>query len=355
MIETAHDAAENSGFEIDARALGWTLDKLDEPRELMQFAAGIRGFSSSCKVKNPISILQDAAKQSTLHKDLYQRIFLLLMRASDIKLLRDSQLLSKSEAPRCRQICLEALYFLPDAIKKLLAHIAFDTFARPDKVEARFKPILHSAEAWKMAEILSQRDNRVREDVTIGAQCVAAVQATQEPNEETRPILMRQLNLKVDVLESYLDPFENLLLKNLNDFLENTALKFIEQQPGKKPKKGGKPEGLTEPKELKDKDMILSTLLLLGRNIKDFQKIDGQLRSDYVEKWNKINVCAGQALGTRSENAKKLLGHLHIQPGSPSTPPNCPSVTTPPVQTTDNNPSTLRSRDSYIEMSPMSP
>jgi len=341
MTRAAHDAAADSSWEIDARALGWTLDKLDEPMELMQFAAGIPGFSTSYQVKDPVSILKGAAKRSTLHRDLYQHIFFLLMRASDIKLLRGSQLLSESERPRCKQICLKALYFFPGAIKSLLAHF---TYSKSEKTGASLKPFFHSAESWAVAEVLSQRDDRINEDVTIGAQCVAAVQATRKPNEETRPILMRQLKVNDGDLQSYLDSFDNLLLKNLNNFLENTALKFIEQW--KKPKKGDELEELTMPKGLEDNDMILSTILLLTIHIKDIQGVKEQLRKDYLEKWNKIKVCAGQALGVRSENAKKLLKSLHILPRYPSRLP------TPPL----NDPSgvtTPRSRDSYIEMGPL--
>ncbi|KAH9955834.1 hypothetical protein BC827DRAFT_1234983 [Russula dissimulans] len=320
MITAAHDAAANSSWEIDARALGWTLDKLDEPRQLIPFAAGIPGFSCSTEA---------APRQSALHRKLYQRIVFLLMRASDIKLLRCSQLVSESERQRCRQICLKALYCLPDAIKHLL---------RPDKVEAGFKPIFHSAESWVMAETLSQPDKRVHRDVAIGAQCVAAVQATQRPDAETQPILERQLKLEDK-------HFDNLLLKNLNNFLENTAIKFTELRE--------------EPKKLEDNDMILSTVRLLVKRIndeekpaKDVQSAQEQIAKDEKKQlWEKIKIRSenpDQASRICSENAKKLLESLQNHPRSPPLP-------------TLSNPSPPRSRNTYIEMpllqpaTPMSP
>ncbi|KAH9952441.1 hypothetical protein BC827DRAFT_1274706 [Russula dissimulans] len=262
MITAAHDAAANSSWEIDARALGWTLDKLDEPRQLIPFAAGIPGFSCSTEVEDRISILKAAPKQSAIHRKLYRRIVFLLMRTSDIKLLRCSQLVSESEGQRYRQICLKALYFLPDAIKHLLVRLLDPDVQRPDKVEAGFKPIFHSAESWVMAETLSQPDKRVHRDVAIGAQCVAAVQATQLPDTaETWSILGRQLKLDDNVLEFYRKHrkhFDNLLLRNLNNFLENTAIKFTELWE--------------EPKKLEDNDMILSTVRLLVKRINDEEK-----------------------------------------------------------------------------------
>jgi hypothetical protein len=386
MVTAAHDAAANSSWEIDARALGWTLDKLDEPRQLIPFAAGIPGFSCSYQVKDGPSILKAAQEQSTIHQVLYRHIATLLMRASDIKLLRCSQLVSESERQRCRQICLKALYCLPDAIKCLLFCLLHPK-SRPDKVEASFKPIFHSAESWVMAETLSQPDKRVHRDVAIGAQCVAAVQATQRPDAETQPILGRQLKLDDNVLKFYLKHFDNLLLKNLNNFLENTAIKFTELR--EKPKKKDEPKNLEEPKKLEDNDMILSTVRLLVKRINDEEKPakdvqsaqeqiakdeKKQLVKDYLKQWEKIKIRSenpDQASRICSENAKKLLESLQNHPRSPPLPVlNGASVT---ARTTGNadgtyiprqtlsNPSPPRSRNTYIEMpllqpaTPMSP
>ncbi len=45
MNEAAHDAAKRANGQLDARALCWTLDQVDEEGELVKFAAEICVFS----------------------------------------------------------------------------------------------------------------------------------------------------------------------------------------------------------------------------------------------------------------------------------------------------------------------
>jgi hypothetical protein len=217
-----------------ARALGWTLDMLEEEGELVQFAAGIPGFSRSTEVKGAVSILEEAPKCSNLHHSLYRRITQLLLRSKRPGLMADSKLLPESVRQERVKICLEALYFLPHAIEKILARAADQLNNK--KVIVSFAPLLQSEESWNIAERLSRPSNRVHQDVTIAAQCVAAVLASQMPNERTTPFFMRQLNIEdEDTFRRYTNPRDRLLLRNLNNLLENTALKYIEMDPERFP------------------------------------------------------------------------------------------------------------------------
>jgi hypothetical protein len=82
MTAAAHDAAKRATNQLDARALGWTLDQLDEEGELVKFAAGIPGFSRSTRVEGAVSILKKASMSSIHYHSLYRHIVLLLIRAS---------------------------------------------------------------------------------------------------------------------------------------------------------------------------------------------------------------------------------------------------------------------------------
>jgi hypothetical protein len=234
MTKVANYVALKSDKGLIARALGWTLDRLDEEGELAQFAAGIPGFSRSTEVKDTVSILEEAPKHSTLHRSLYRHITTLLIRSGRPGLLLDSKLLPESVRQERMKICLEALYFLPHAIEKLLARAADQLNNK--KVIVSLGPVLQFVESWKIAERLSRPSNRIHQDVTIAAQCVAAVLAAQMPTEETEDIVMQQLKIEShDALYRYARPGDSLLLRDLNNLLENTALKYIEMDPEKFP------------------------------------------------------------------------------------------------------------------------
>ncbi|KAI9447475.1 hypothetical protein H4582DRAFT_5850 [Lactarius indigo] len=56
MVKTAEEAALKISSEIDARALMWTFDSLDEDHELERFFAGIPGLCNSTAVSNPFGV-----------------------------------------------------------------------------------------------------------------------------------------------------------------------------------------------------------------------------------------------------------------------------------------------------------
>jgi hypothetical protein len=62
MVKTAEDTALKISSEIDARALMWTLNSLDEDHELERFFAGIPGFCNSKVVSNPLLVFIEPNK-----------------------------------------------------------------------------------------------------------------------------------------------------------------------------------------------------------------------------------------------------------------------------------------------------
>ena len=63
MRKTVEETALNSPSEIDARALLWTFDYLDEDHKLEHFFSGIPGFRSSNVVKDPFPTHAEEGKQ----------------------------------------------------------------------------------------------------------------------------------------------------------------------------------------------------------------------------------------------------------------------------------------------------
>jgi hypothetical protein len=230
ITEAIYTSAMRPDSRRDARALGWTLDRLDEEGELIQFAAGIPGFSRSTEVEESVSILEMTPMSSQLHCALSEDITHLLMRAFKPGQLQDSKLLPESVRKERVAICLEALYYLPHAVQTLLQYIASEL--HNPLVVLGLLPVVLSVESWLFAERLSKaRTSILDRAVKIGAQCMATVIASQPPpDEQSRSILMRYLRIDEPLLNRYLEPFDSLLLKNLNFFLINTAEDVIRDE-----------------------------------------------------------------------------------------------------------------------------
>ncbi|KAH9983423.1 hypothetical protein BJV74DRAFT_797411 [Russula compacta] len=295
MTKAANDAAMHSDSQMDARALGWTLDRLDEESELEEFAAGIPGFARSLEVKDTASILQNAQKYNSLYRSLYRHIVMLLVRAAKPWLIPDSKRLPEPVRQRRMAICLEALYYIPDAIEQVLERVAYhDT----KKVTAFFSPILQSVESWLIAERLAVPNKRIDQNVTIGAQCVAAVFATRLPGEEARPILMRHLKIQksdANTLDHYLEHFDSLLLTNLNRFLKTTALPYIDKL------------------EMEKFDIMIISTVHIIKQLKWTHATD-ELRLEFETLRAKVKSIATPPSPTwaAGANAKKLLEELSI-------------------------------------------
>ncbi|KAH8989261.1 hypothetical protein EDB92DRAFT_2115351 [Lactarius akahatsu] len=179
-----------------------------------------------------MGVLKAATTGSSLRPSLYRDITNLFINASDPGLLPTYKELSEGAQQRRIGICLEALYVLPQAIEKLLRRVSKE-LDNP-KVKRGFVSLLETTPPWLMALKFSEIKTRYRkqnerfENVVIGARCMAAVIATRLPNTMSHSVLTRQLGVRdLDALHRYIESSDSLLLKNLNHFLANTALRFI--------------------------------------------------------------------------------------------------------------------------------
>jgi hypothetical protein len=303
MSAAAYDEALRSDKGMISRALGWTLDRTDEEGELVQFAAGVPGFSRSSEVKDSVSILEEAPTCSTLHDTLWRNIIILLARSAKPGMLPDSKLLPESVRQERIKICLEALYFLPRAIETLLRY-ATRAIERDNKDDtAVLSTVFRSVASWCIAERLSKPDRTIHRDVTVAAQCVAAVLGTYKPDEESKPIVMRQLKIEdPDILNEYMAHNDSLLLRNLNIFLEYTALEYLETNPEKY-------------------SIVLSTTSLAIRKF-TVMKAKPELQGEYENLKERIRLhITGSSSENASTNANKLLSML-LRPPLPRPPRN---------------------------------
>ena len=321
MTMDAYDAAMNSDKGMIARALGWTLDKMDEEGELVKFAAGIPGFSYSTEVKDAVSILEEVPKCSESHSGLYRHITNLLIRSARPGLLPDSKLLPESVRNERITICLEALYFLPDAIKNILRHAADKKDNKT--VTNALSPILQSVESWRVAKRLSKSNYGVHPDVTIAAQCVSAVLASQSPDEQTESIVLQLLKIKIEEYrDDYMSQPHNLRLRNLNRFVEKTALKYIEKDP--------------------EKYSIVVSAVCLAKKELNFEDAWLKLREKCK---TLLATIASLMTGSSSENARRnaielyseLTKSLHDQDSSAQSAQAGPSSAPPPDDDDDDD------------------
>lgn len=292
MTDAAHVAAARADSRLDAQALGWTLDQLDEEGDLVKFAAGIPGFSHSTKVEESAAILEMTPALSNLHCELSRHITALLIRALKPGLLRDSKLLPELVRERRVKICMEALYYLPHAIEGILKQVAANCHNL--KIVSGFSPILKSVESLLMAERLSvTTSSRVPPAVKIVAQCMATVTASQLPHDkQTLPVLMRHLRINdPDVLNRYLDPVDSLLLENLNLFLKNTA------------------QGVIDDLDKQHHIEIVFSTIRLTKRLK-FEHAAQELRDEFERLRIWIRQRATGPSGKARDNAKKLLSEL---------------------------------------------
>ncbi|KAI0302899.1 hypothetical protein B0F90DRAFT_1713364 [Multifurca ochricompacta] len=312
MTSAAQKAARDEDWHIDARALSWTLDKLDEEREFEQFVAGIPAFMRSLEVQEPALVLK-ASRLSRTDTSLYREIMTLLIRASKPGLLRDSKSLPESVRQQRITTCLEALYLFPNAIEEILRRVSGVDNINNKKVRAGFASILESMESWLLAERLSVQNKRNSEAVMIGARCMAtAIAARLRDTRELPilmqafPVLMRQLNIKEPhLLNSFLQPFDSLLLKNLNNFLEETVLKFIH----------------------KDVQIFIWTIRL--SNGFQLQNANQELRDHFHKLFVKLEHLAdySQPEMTVRGNARKVLFELACLRGHPQQSRTLPAMT----------------------------
>ena len=156
-------------------------------------------------------------------------------------------------------------------------------------------PTVLSVESWLFAERLSKaRTSILDRGVKIGAQCMAAVIASQPPpDERSRSILMRHLGIDEPLLNHYLEPFDSLLLKNLNFFLINTA------------------EGVISDENIQHHiDLVLSAVRLAKRL--KFEYAAQELRAEFERLRTRIQQYeyAREPSEKTRDNANRLLSEL---------------------------------------------
>ncbi len=208
-------SAKRQNWTMDARALAWTLDALDEDHELEQFAAGIPGLFVSKAVEQPVGMLASISESTTLHPNLGKDIQKLVTGSSPHA--ESLHLLSKARRLWRDRVCLRALYFIPNAIQAALSN----SIRGPGNI-VTVPSFLDSYESWAVADALSQ-DPRIDMRIRLDAECVAAITyARLDPSDQRTPsILADKLDLPHDELGHYLQTRarDNLLLAQLLSFI----------------------------------------------------------------------------------------------------------------------------------------
>ena len=108
-------------------------------------------------------------------------------------------------------IRLEALYFIPHAIEKLLRRVSENL--DDNEVRHGLASVFKSELSWQMALVFSNKweqhrsQNKKLEGVILSAWCLATVIATRLPDGMSRSILTEQIGVSKtnqDVLDRYL-------------------------------------------------------------------------------------------------------------------------------------------------------
>ncbi|KAI9443793.1 hypothetical protein H4582DRAFT_1916696 [Lactarius indigo] len=326
MDKAAEETADNQHWTIDARALSWTLDKSDEESELEKFIAGIPKFTRSKAVKDPMAVLKSATIGNRIRPSLYRNVTTLLINALDPGLLPSYKDLPESVQQRRVDICLEALYVLPEAIEKILRRVSdtLDNERVCKKVRIGLASFLGSVESWHVAQrfLKTSKHNKNPEWVIVAARCMAAVITTRCQlhlwDLKTRSALIGQLGIQ-DFSRSNRHGF---VLKTLNYFLANTVLEFV---------------------HVVDTDILLSTVRIVKHKQNQFRDAAGVYRDEFnalfrviESKVNDLNATAN-ADDPIQENANKLLSELAslLNPA-----PENGSTPAPPAQTDATPPDT---------------
>jgi hypothetical protein len=168
MISALEGSAMRLSLDIYRAALCWTLKLLDEDHELEEFVAGIPGLSESEALRkvdsNPPNhagrvLLAILPGPTAFHEQLPWSIVQLSQRAITIGL-------PEFIRQRRTEACLKALYYIPGAIRDVLAPYAAGTHYC-----MRILPLLNSPESLDLIETLRDTDN---DDIALSVRCVAA-------------------------------------------------------------------------------------------------------------------------------------------------------------------------------------
>ena len=167
MISAVEGSAKCFSLDIYIAALRRTLYLIEEDHELEEFAAGVPGLSESealCKF-DPSShnagrvVLAALPGPTTFHEQLSWSIVQLSQRAI-------MGGLSEFVRQRRTQACLKALYYIPGAIRDVLAPYAVGIYHCRE-----LSPLLNSPESLNLIEDLWDTAN---DDVALSVRCVTA-------------------------------------------------------------------------------------------------------------------------------------------------------------------------------------
>ena len=202
--------------QMDARALMWTLEVLDEDHELEQLVAAIPGYYRSSTVRPPVVALKYLTHHDGLDSPLEARILDLLCPRGTVP---DKPPKSAPEQHR-RVACLEALYCLHGVVTRHLRAAMVDPtlFARD--------PFLASSEAWAVTASLAKDSNR---EIAFAAHCVASVlvvawchgyAAPPGPPGGSVAALAHHLGVSEDVAQEWLRSGDSVMLASFIRLIE---------------------------------------------------------------------------------------------------------------------------------------
>ncbi|KAI0245969.1 hypothetical protein BJV78DRAFT_1258700 [Lactifluus subvellereus] len=202
---------------MDARALAWTLDALDEDHELEQFIAAIPGYYRSSTVQPPDVALKHLTHHEGLDSPLEARVLDLLCPRGTVPHMPPTSAMERKR----RVLSLEALYCLPGVVAwHMRAAVIEPTLFATD-------PLFVSSEAWAVAVSMAQDTNR---DIALAGHCVAAVlvAAWQHdfavgpgPGDDVGS-LARHFGVPESVIQAWAQQADSVMLANLIHLLENT-------------------------------------------------------------------------------------------------------------------------------------
>ncbi|KAF8266282.1 hypothetical protein EI94DRAFT_217344 [Lactarius quietus] len=242
--------------EMDARALGWTLDALDEDHELERLVAAIPGYYRSTTVRPPAVALKHLTHHEGLDSPLEARILEL---HSPRGTAPNQPPTSELEQNR-RVACLEALYCLPGVITR---HVRAATI---DPSLFVSDPLFASPEAWVVATSMTNDSNR---DIALAAHCVASVlvvawcygyAASPGPPGGSVGALARHLGVSEDVANAWLRGGDNVMLANFIRLIEDTLDDLLESDAASLV-----PVGVSVPNTPPRYQMIFVTLGLVNK------------------------------------------------------------------------------------------
>ena len=166
------NSAKRTSMDIYRAALSWTLSLIDEDRELEEFVSGIPGLRESealapyNDVKDPRrtirAVLAVLPGPTSFHAPL--PLPWSIVRLADRAIASN---LSEPIGPQRIKSCLRALYYIPGAIRDLLAPYAAKKFYC-----LQILPLLNTVESL---EIIDELWDTPRDDVALSVRCAAAV------------------------------------------------------------------------------------------------------------------------------------------------------------------------------------